>query len=549
MSDKQARAAKLAYWRNHPLAFMRDCLRDPESGAPFALYPEEAAFVRRAFTPTSDGRLPYRELLFSAPKKSGKTTLAAMCVLYVIVCLGGGYAEALCAANDFEQASSRVFAGIVRIIGASPLLRGIVKITANQVLFKSTGATILALASDYAGAAGANPTIIVFDELWGYMSERARRLFDELVVSPARKISVRLTVTTAGFGGESELLESLIKRGVEGGVRIGTDLFESPGMLTYQCHELRAPWQGADWVDEMRRTLRSNQFLRLVENRTVTSDSPFVDLELWDACINPGARPVVADKRLPVWVGVDASVKRDSTAIAVCAWDERARQVRLVAHRVFQPSPEEPLDFEASVEATLAEMARSFRVVEIKYDPYQLVSVAQRLARAGLPMSEFAQTVPNLTEASSNLYELVKGRNLVLYPDADIRKSASQAIAVETSRGWRIAKEKARHKIDIIVALAQAALGAAKSPGSVGGSWTIRDLATGELLSEPSAPFGSNYQHPADLGAAPASTFGARFVRPDEPEPEPIPSSARISQLPGHEPGGLFVLKKSEDSY
>ena len=33
-------------------------------------------------------------------------------------------------------------------------------------------------------------------------------------------------------------------------------------------------------------------------------------------------------------------------------------------------------------------------------------------------------------------------------------------MALETSRGWRIAKEKTTHKIDVVVALAMAALGA-----------------------------------------------------------------------------------------
>ena len=75
-------------------------------------------------------------------------------------------------------------------------------------------------------------------------------------------------------------------------------------------------------------------------------------------------------------------------------------------------------------------------------------------------MVEFPQSVPKLTEASTNLYELIKARNLVVYPDADIRLSISRAVAIETSRGWRIAKEKQAHKIDVVVALAQAALGA-----------------------------------------------------------------------------------------
>ena len=41
-----------------------------------------------------------------------------------------------------------------------------------------------------------------------------------------------------------------------------------------------------------------------------------------------------------------------------------------------------------------------------------------------------------------------------------MRLSVSRAVAVETTRGWRIAKEKTSHKIDVVVALGMAALGA-----------------------------------------------------------------------------------------
>jgi hypothetical protein len=136
------------------------------------------------------------------------------------------YAEAYCVANDFDQAQGRVFQAIARIIEASPLLRDSAKITANKIEFPSTGATITVIASDYAGAAGANPTITVFDELWGYVSERSRRLWDEMVPVPTRTISVRLTVTYAGFEGESKLLEDLYKRGIQGD-QIAPDLYRS----------------------------------------------------------------------------------------------------------------------------------------------------------------------------------------------------------------------------------------------------------------------------------------------------------------------------------
>jgi hypothetical protein len=168
----------------------------------------------------------------------------------------------------------------------------------------------------------------------------------------------------------------------------------------------------------------------------------------------------LTEPSLAIWVGVDASVKRDSTAIVAATFDHTAKKVRLVWHRIFQPSPEHPLDFERTVEKSLLDLRRRFRVREVRFHPYQLVAVAQRLTAAGLPMIEFPQSVPNLTEASTNLYELLKGRNLVAYADDDLRLAVSRCVALETSRGWRIAKEKQSHKIDVIVALAQAALGA-----------------------------------------------------------------------------------------
>ena len=352
----------------------------------------------------------------------------------------------------------------------------------------STGATITALASDYAGAAGANPTITVFDELWGYTSERAQRLWDEMVPVPTRKVSVRLTVTYAGFEGESELLESLYRRGLQG-EEVEPGLYEQPGLLMFWSHEPIADWQTPEWIEQMRRQLRPNAFLRMIENRWVTSESSFVDMAWWDACVDAEARQLLMDPHLGVWVGVDASVKRDSTAIVACAFDPGIKKVRLISHRIFQPSPEDPLDFESTVEKSLLEFRRRFWVREVRFDPYQMQATAQRLTAAGLPMVEFPQTISNLTEASTNLYELLKGRNLIIYPDNEIRLAVNRAVALETTRGWRVAKEKASHKIDVVVALAMAALGAVQQgQQSVGFDHAFQAHAQRVLANAPRWP-------------------------------------------------------------
>jgi phage terminase large subunit-like protein len=474
MANKLGAAVK-ARWRCDPCAFICEVLIDYETGKPFELYPAQVRFLREALTLRPDGTLPYSELVHSCPKKSGKTATSAMAMLYVIIVLGGPYAEGYCVANDYEQAQGRVFQAIARIIEKSPLLKHSAKITGDKILFASTGSTITAIASHYASAAGANPNFVTFDELWGYDSERSQRLWDEMVPVPTRKVSARWTSTYAGFTGESTLLEGLYKRGRQG-EQIAPNLYRNGGLLMFWSHEPVAPWQTQRWLDQMREQHRPNAYLRQIENRWVTSESSFVEMEDWDACVDAEARPLLADPALSVWVGVDASVKRDSTAVVACTFEQatpadaargHGARVRLVWHRIFQPSPWDPLDFETTIEKTLLELRRRFYVREVRYDPYQLVAVAQRLTQQGLPMVEFPQSVPNLTEASTNLYEIVKGRNLIAYPDHDMRLAVSWAVALETSRGWRIAKEKQSHKIDVVVALAMAALGAVRQGQAV----------------------------------------------------------------------------------
>ena len=107
------------------------------------------------------------------------------------------------------------------------------------------------------------------------------------------------------------------------------------------------------------------------------------------------------------FVGIDASVKHDAAAVVTVTFDRSTQMVRLLTHRVFQPSPEQPLDFELTIEAYLLDLARRFQLRVCRYDPYQMVSTAQRLVKQGVPMEEFAQSSPNLTAASQNLYDLI----------------------------------------------------------------------------------------------------------------------------------------------
>ena len=261
-------------WRSDPIAFIEHVLYDPETKKPFMLLPAERDFLAYAYKLDDSGRLLYPTQCFGAPKKSGKSGFAAIHVLTTILLFGGAYGEAYALANDQEQAQGRVFQAIRRIVECSPLLKREARITQDRIVFPAiSNATIIAVASDAASAAGANPVISSFDELWGFVSERSRRLWDEMVPPPTRKIALRLVTTYAGFTGESVLLEELYKRG-KAQPQIGPSLHAGDGILFAWHTEPIAPWQSESWLSEMRRSLRPSAYARMILQRICQRRKP-----------------------------------------------------------------------------------------------------------------------------------------------------------------------------------------------------------------------------------------------------------------------------------
>jgi hypothetical protein len=474
-----APGSDIARWRRDPCLFIETMLVDPETpGRFYVLNNAEREFIKHAFALNRDGSLKHVEWIFGAIKKSGKSAFAALLILVVLLLFSPPFSEAICCANDYDQAATRTFRTLARIVGASPALAGDAVVGRDKITFKTSGSTISAISSDAGSAAGSNASIVVFDELWAYTSERSRRLWDEMTPPPTRKFAARLTVTYAGYSGESELLEEIFKRGMAG-KPIGDELWSTEDGLLLAWHTKPiAPWQTPVWLKRMEANTRKNAYLRLFTNAWVTTEGEFIPLEWYDKCVDPNWSPVLSNPGLPVWVGIDASTKRDSTAITAVTYADG--KVRLVAHRIFQPSVAEPLDFEATVERTVLELRGRFSLQAVRFDPYQMQASAQRLRAVGVPAYEFPQSVPNLTEASSTLFELFQGENIVLYPDETIRRAVERAVAVETGRGWRISKISRGDKIDVVIALGMAALAAVQaSATTVAAGWASPIVMSG----------------------------------------------------------------------
>jgi hypothetical protein len=93
-------ASALERWRRNPISFIEQCLNDPETHKPFRLLPAERTFLQHAFKTDKHGRLLYPLQTYSCPKKSGKTTFAAIHALTTTLLFGGSFPEATICAND-----------------------------------------------------------------------------------------------------------------------------------------------------------------------------------------------------------------------------------------------------------------------------------------------------------------------------------------------------------------------------------------------------------------------------------------------------------------
>lgn len=415
-----------------------------------------------------DGQFPWKTMIWSEPKKSGKSEIGGLVGLWVPLS-EPGVNEVYFIANDQEQSAGRGYARIADHLNPfspsyNPVIASLMRTkvrgntrTPTRIDFLA-GDLIRAIPTDFAGESGANPTISVWDELWAYTRENLLRLWEEFTIVPTRRNSCRFVTTYAGFRDESELLWTLYQRTVRHGVKMHKDYelwgSQAGDTVSFWSHTPRMPWQTPEYYRQEKASLRKPAYLRLHENKWTRSSAAFIDPEWWDNLpryTKPTPRQV---EKLPVYIGGDASHKRDSTAGMAIAWNGYPL---LVDHQIWTPSKGVPVIPEDTLGPWIERMNELYDVRHIGCDPNHMETLLYRLQEKGLPVEEFTQSVDNLTSAADALYTFIKSGKMVLYYNTDdLDRHVMSATAKETPRGWRIAKELARKHIDGAVALAMA---------------------------------------------------------------------------------------------
>ena len=400
-------------------------------------------------------------------KKQGKSTLAAGVALYMAT--RHDYSEVVIAASDQDQSRDRVLRSAKYAVEHGPL-------NAHAKVFKDTiefdnRSVIQAVPFDFRGAAGGNPDCVIFDELHAWNNESYRRMFDELLPSPTKPWSLRWMSSYAGFEGESLLLREWWDKGLKG-ERVSDELplylNQDAGILALIDvgeESWRMPWAGAEqYIRQVRESERPNTFRRLWLNEWVSSEGEFISADAWEACYSPDVRPIQPGEKVKLVLGADASTTRDLTALVGCAYNRETKLTEVRYVRVWKPQRgilrmgKPTVDLSETVGREILKLKEADQLDAVFYDPFQLHSIAVDLEKSGVRMKELPQTTGRI-EADQSLYDAIIGHSIRHYNDPQLNDAIKNCIAIETPRGFRIAKEKTSLKIDAAVALSMAHYG------------------------------------------------------------------------------------------
>lgn len=142
------------------------------------------------------GRRQYQEVFFTVARKQGKSALAAMIALYLLILDGEAEPELYCVGVKRDQAKI-IWDMCKMIINKSPDIKEFLKIRVGDIECKINGGILKPLASDSNSLDGLNSSVVFCDELHAWQDTN---LYDVMVDSEAaRQQPLTLITTTAGY--------------------------------------------------------------------------------------------------------------------------------------------------------------------------------------------------------------------------------------------------------------------------------------------------------------------------------------------------------------
>jgi phage terminase large subunit-like protein len=490
------------------IGFFRDVLRlngGEYEGAPYELLPWQKFIVGSIFGwLAEDGYRRFRVAYVETGKGSGKSPLAAGIGLYGLVADGEPRAEIYAAATKKDQAQI-LFRDAVAMVDQSPALaQRVSKAGVGEnvwnLAYRSSGSWFRPISADD-GQSGPRPHITLGDEIHehktGYIVEMAK------AGQKSRRQPLLFMITNSGTSRTSICWEYH-----DYSIKVASGAVENDSFFAYVCaldkgedpfksekcwakvnpslayglpslRYLREQVAEARGMPSKENTVRRLNFCQWVDAAVAA-----ISRAVWEACEDKAFKPErLAGRRC--WGGLDLSSTTDLTALALLFEpDEDDEFWRLVVHfwlpgdeladkedkdkvpyRVWRDrgylsaTPGKAIDKRA-VAAAAAKICSMYDVQEIGFDRWRIEDLKKLLDDDGvdLPLVEFGQGFKDMAPAVDEFETLLIGKKARHDGNPVLTWCAANAVyETDHAKNRKISKEKARGRVDGIVAAVMAA--------------------------------------------------------------------------------------------
>lgn len=403
------------------------------------------------------------------PKGGSKTTDVAGMAMAWLLDQAAPLDEGYVIASDSDQAK-RLLGRAKGLIQRTPAIGGKLKVLGDRIEHRTSGASVIALAADAAGAEGLVSPLILVDEAPQWASTKSAKDMWTAAYSSITKVpDMRLVVIGhAGIKGtwQHKLWEAFADEPL-------WRIHDVPGPLP-------ATWVRPDYLELQRRTLVPSQFLRRHHNVWSSSEDALTTVDDLRQCVVLNG-PMPPRHGIRYVIGLDLGVKKDRTVAAVChsetmaggdpitptgqqsSQEHRLRHmvslglmserdmiaelggalavtqvqpVRIVLDRleVWQGSRAAPVNL-TEVEEWVGQAHYSYNRAVLVADPWQAIGMGQRLAARGVEVDEFNLNQGSNSRLASVMFQLLRTKALALPDDPDLLEELATVRIYEKASG------------------------------------------------------------------------------------------------------------------
>jgi phage terminase large subunit-like protein len=456
-------------------------------GQPFLFAPWQQDVASALFGTISDGReRQYKVAWLEAPRKSGKTTLAAVLMLYMLLVDEEAGAEIVISSSSTRNAA--VCFNIARaMVENNADMSAVCDVRSKAIIYKDN--SIRLIPGTAATFSGANPSMVVIDDIQTIPQENVH---EQVVCSVAGRASpVILYLAAAGRDSRSPAWElHKYARGVmSGSVRDPTWLARIYGAETTADWTDPRVWKKAHpgvgltisestLREECIRALNApgnvEAFRRSFLNVWTGNDSPWLDMDKWDRCQRKIEWGQYEGR--PCRIGLDLSATTDLTAVVVIlpeadgdyavlpiafcpegALDRGSRRdgvnYRDWAERGFlMPTAGNTVDY-AAVHSTIHALCGRYSVIEVLYDEWAASMLVGSLLERGIACIPVRQDGSRMSAAVRVLERLVENGKVRHDGNPVLRWCVSNTLVTANAAGMsKPTKRRSRDRIDLTVA-------------------------------------------------------------------------------------------------